>query len=137
MSLYTGDKLIRCCNRHFNTSFSYILFSGENFYRRLEFGVCPVCGCPKFQDFSINHKDEETVKVCTGKHAVQKLAMWKKRIQNIRYCNKSNQNVYYGDFKKTPHRDENNIPIYQQLRRNFNGQAEIIGEVKTLILAGV
>lgn len=127
--------MIECCNALYNASFSYILFSGQNYYRRLEFGICQNCGCLKFKDFIINHDGTEQVKVFTGKHASQKLEMWRKRIRNTRYGSKSNQNVYYGDFKKTNRIDENGIPIYQQLRKNFNGQSEVIGDIKTKLLS--
>ena len=123
--------MIECCNNYFNPSFSYILFSGKNYYRRLEFGICQNCGCLKFKDFAITQDGKEIVKIFTGKHAAQKLEMWRKRLRNTGYGNKTNQHLYYGDFRKTNRKDINGIPIYQQLRRNFNGQAEVIGEIKT------
>lgn len=127
--------MIECCNALQNASFKYILFSGKNYYRRLEFGICQNCGCLKFKDFTIDHEGNEKAKVYTGKHASQKLELWRKRIRNTRYGSKTNQNVYYGDFKKTNRRDKNNLPIYQQLRKNFNGQSEVIGEVETKLIS--
>lgn len=127
--------MIECCNALQNASFSYVLFSGKNYYRRLEFGICHNCGCLKFKDFIITHDGQEHVKVFTGKHASQKLELWRKRINNTRYGTKSNQNVYYGDFRKTSRVDKNGIPIYQQLRKNFNGQCEVIGEIKTNLIS--
>lgn len=126
--------MLECCNAFFNASFSYVLFSGENYYRRLEFGICQNCGCLKFKDFTIDHTGQEKVKVYTGKHAAQKLELWRQKIRNTKYGSKSNQNVYYGDFKKTNKIDNNGIPIYQQLRKNFNGQSEVIGEIETKVL---
>lgn len=70
----------------------------------------------------------------TGKHALQKLELWRKRINNTKYGTKSNQNVYYGDFRKTNRLDENGLPIYQQLRKNFNGQAEVLNDIETKVL---
>lgn len=83
---------------------------------------------------SIDHNGQETIKQFTGKHAAQKLEQWRKRIRNTRYGSKSNQNVYYGDFRKTNRKDDNGLPIYQQLRKNFNGQTELIGDVITKVI---
>lgn len=127
--------MIECCNALYNASFSYVLFSGKNYYRRLEFGICQNCGCLKFKDFIIDHTGAEKVKMFTGKRASQKLELWRKKIRNTRYGTKSNQNVYYGDFKKTNRLDANGIPVFQQLRKNFNGQSEVIGEVKTKLIS--
>lgn len=127
--------MLGCCNAFYNASFSYVLFSYKNSYRRLEFGICPQCGCLKFKDFIIDHNGIEKVHQSTGKHALQKLETWRKRINNTKYGSKANQNVYYGDFRKTNRKDINGIPIYQQLRKNFNGQCEVIGEVDTKVLA--
>lgn len=126
--------MLECCNAFYNASFSYVLFSGKNYYRRIEFGICQNCGCLKFKDFIIDHNGNEKIKQYTGKHAAQKLELWRKKIRNTRYGTKSNQNVYYGDFRKTSRIDSNGLPIYQQLRKNFNGQAEIIGEIETKVL---
>jgi hypothetical protein len=129
--------LLGCCNALYNASFSYVLFSSKDSYRRLEFGICPQCGCLKFKDFNIDYNGVETIHQSTGKHALQKLEQWRKRIRNTRYGSKSNQNVYYGDFKKTSKTDDNGLPIYQQLRKNFNGQSEVIGEIETKLLSMV
>ena len=126
--------MLSCCNAFYNASFSYVLFASVNSYRRLEFGICPQCGCLKFRDFVIDHNGTETVHQSTGKHALQKLELWRKRINNTRYGSKSNQNVYYGDFKKTNRLDVNGLPIYQQLRKNFNGQSEILNDIETKVL---
>lgn len=125
--------MIECCNAFYNASFSYILFSGKNYYRRLEFGICKNCGCLKFKDYTITQDGQEKVKIFTGKQASQKLELWRRRLRNTRYGSKANQNVYYGDFRKTNRTDENGLPIYQQLRKNFNGQTELIGDVETKV----
>lgn len=125
--------MIECCNAFFNASFSYILFSGKNYYRRIEFGICRNCGCLKFKDFSITQDGQENVRVFTGKHAAQKLEQWRKRLRNTKYGSIANQNVYYGDFRKTSRIDDNGLPVYQQLRRNFNGQTEVLGDVITKV----
>lgn len=126
--------MLECCNAFYNASFSYVLFSGKNYYRRIEFGICQNCGCLKFKDFIIDHNGNEKIKQYTGKHAAQKLELWRKKIRNTRYGTKSNQNVYYGDFRKTNKTDNNGLPIYQQLRKNFNGQVEVLGDIETKVL---
>ena len=44
------------------------------------------------------------------------------------------QNLWYGDFMKTNRKDANGNPIYLQLRKNFNGQYEILNEINTCIV---
>ena len=43
----------------------------------------------------------------------------------------SNQNVFYGDFLKTRKKDIKGNPIYEQTRKNFNGQYEILNTIHT------
>ena len=126
--------MLGCCNSLFRESFSYVLLSTKYFYRKIEFGICPHCGCLKFKDFQIFADGTEKVAYSKGKHASQKMEYWRKRLNNTKYGTKSNQNVYYGDFKKTSKTDENNLPVYQQLRKNFNGQSEVLGEIKTKVI---
>lgn len=127
--------MLSCCNTLYNGSFSYVFFSTKDYCRKVEFGICPQCGCFKAKDFQYFSNGTEKIKYLTGKNALLKLEYWRKKINNIKQGSFSNQNVYYGDFKKTNKLDENNLPIYQQLRKNFNGQAEVIGEVETKVLA--
>ena len=47
--------------------------------------------------------------------------------------NKSAQNYYYGDFKKTREKDKNGNPIYIQLRKNFNNDFEILNKIETRV----
>lgn len=126
--------MIECCNAYFNASFSYILFSGKNYYRRIEFGICRNCGCLKFKDFSITQDGTENVRIFTGKHAAQKLEQWRKRLRNTKYGSFAKQNWVYGTARKTNRLDENGLPIYQQLSKNFNGQTEVLGDVVTKVL---
>lgn len=127
--------MLECCNRLYNGSFSYVYFSSEYYYRRVEFGVCPNpnCLCPKFKDFRILYDGTEQIKVYTGKEALRKFEQWRKKLLKQKHGTKGNQNVYYGDFRKTNRRDPNGNVIYLQLRKNFNNQAEVMGEVKTKI----
>lgn len=128
-------KMIECCNRFYNGSFSYVLFSSEYFYRHIEFGICsnPACLTPKFKDFKILYNGKEISKIYTGKKAFEKFEQWKKYLTRINNGTKGNQNVYYGDFQKTNKKDDNGNSIYLQLRKNFNEQSEVIGEIQTLV----
>lgn len=128
--------MIECCRRFYNGSFSYVLFSSEYYYRHLEFGICsnPNCLTPKFKDFKILYNGQEKCKIYTGKKAFEKFEYWRKRIAKIKNGTKSNQNVYYGDFQKTNRKDDNGNCIYLQLRKNFNEQSEVIGEIQTKVL---
>lgn len=123
--------MIGCCNTLFHASFSYVLFSSENNYRKVAFGICPKCGCLKFKDYRYFYDGTDVVKYYTGKIALQKLNYWRRKISMTKYGTRGNQNVYYGDFKKTNRLDENGNIIYLQLRKNFNDQSEVIGEIKT------
>ena len=128
--------MIECCNRFYNGQFSYVLFSSEYYYRHLEFGICnnPNCNQAKFKDFIITYNGTEKSKVYTGKKAFEKFEYWRKKLAKIRQGSKENQNVYYGDFQKTNRKDSNGNCIYLQLRKNFNDQSEVIGEIKTKVL---
>lgn len=125
--------MLICCNAQFSASFSYVLFSFKNSYRKIEFGICPHCGCLKFKDYRWRPNGEDKAFYLTGKKALQKLEYWRKKVNNIKHGTKGNQNVYYGDFQKSRCKDENGNPIFLQLRKNFNGQAEIIGKIKTVV----
>lgn len=127
--------MIECCNRLYNGSFSYVLFSSEYYYRHIEFGICsnPECAQAKFKDFTISYDGRECTKIYTGKKAFEKYEYWRKKLAKIKNGTKGNQNIYYGDFRKTNHRDSNGNTIYLQLRTNFNDQSEVIGEIKTKV----
>lgn len=125
--------MLLCCNAHFMGSFSYVFFSRKYSYRRIEFGVCPNCGVFKFRDYKLDFTGKEIIKDLTGKEAQTKLNHWRKKINSNIQGTKSKQNTYYGDFQKTNRKDENGNPIYLQLRKNFNNESEVLGEVKTTI----
>lgn len=124
--------MLYCCSTHFMGSFSRVLYNTKNNYRKIEFGVCPVCGCSKFKDFIQGYNGKEVLKEFSGKTAQEKLNKWRKKLRNMTQGSWSKQNVYYGDFRKTRKKDENGNLIYLQLRRNFNNEAEIIGEITTI-----
>ena len=106
--------MLFCCNNHFAGNFSRILFNSELNYRRID--------------------GKEKVNELSGKAANDRMAFWRKRLKSSKQGSWTKQNIYYGDFRKTRKKDEFGNPIYLQLRRNFNNEAEIIGEVRTRIL---
>lgn len=127
--------MLECCNHYYNGSFSYVVFSSKYYYRRVEYGVCPNpnCGIAKFKDFKILYDGTELCKIYTGKKAYEKYIYWKNYLENVKNGSKGNQNVYYGDFKKTNEKDKNGNTIYLQLRKNFNNQSEVIGKILTTV----
>lgn len=125
--------MLTCCNQYFNGNFKKIIADNSFYYRRIEFGTCPCCGVKKFVDYSQNCKGIEIIKEFTGSKAILRFKKWENFFASTKLGTKGNQNVYYGDFQKTRQKDENGIPIYYQLRKNFNNQSEIIGEIKTHI----
>ncbi|MFR1671626.1 MAG: hypothetical protein ACLSWI_01625 [Candidatus Gastranaerophilaceae bacterium] len=124
--------MISCCNKLFNSVFSRIIENKNNFYRRIEFGVCPICGNFKFRELKLINGNE-LIKQLSGKKAKSQLLKWEKKFNKITIGTKANQNVFYGDFKKTRKKDEFGNDIYLQLKKNFNNQTEVLGVVKTYI----
>ncbi len=124
--------MLICCNRLFQGGFHYVVSNTADFYRRLEFGICPNCGVYKFRDYRII-KDVVRDKILSGKEAESAFEKFSQRLKDLKHGIKTNQNYHYGDFKATARKDENGNPIYLQLRKNFNGDAEILGEIKTKV----
>lgn len=124
--------MLFCCNAHFRSNYFCVLENNNFSFRKIEFGVCPVCGAFKFRDYKqIN--GQELIKDLSGVKAQTQLNKWRKYFTKTKEGTKTKQNIYYGDFRKTRKKDEFGHKIYLQLRKNFNNQAEIIGEVKTKI----
>lgn len=117
----------------FIPEYSYILSTFSPFYRRIEFGTCPVCSTKHFRDYIQFIDGDERIKDLSGKSAQETYLKWKKRINEQAFCTFPNQNFYYGDFKKTKRKDSNGLPIYLQLRKNFNNQFEILNFVETKV----
>lgn len=122
-----------CCGSIFKARFFYVLNNSSCFYRRLEFGICPQCGSVRFIDYKQFEGGKERIRTFSGKEARETLKKWEKKLKRTRYATFANQNVYYGDFKKTRKKDENGNAIYLQLRKNFNNQYEVLNEVKTRV----
>lgn len=125
--------MIRCCNSFFKGFFRYVLNS-NSFYRRIEYGICPICGIEVFRDYKQYPDGFEIWKDFRGEKAKTKYNRWKAILNNTKYGSYSNQNYYFGDYKKVNRK--NLSPVYIQLKKNFNNQSEIIGEVKTKIYYG-
>lgn len=123
--------MLVCCQEIFVPSESYVC--GK---KAIEYGLCPICKKPVLRMF-INYKQR---KILTFKkyRALQELKKFLKKINssifNIKYGYAENENFYYGDYKKTRKKDGKGNPIYLQLRKNFNGKTEILGEVETAYL---
>ncbi len=49
-------------------------------------------------------------------------------LDRLKQGSKTNQNWFYGDFKKSDKKDDRGNIILLQLKRNFNGEAIILGE---------
>lgn len=125
--------MLTCCNQYFYGTYAKIVADNSFYYRRIEYGICPHCGCVIFIDYIQRFDGEEIIKQYQGERAVCKIKKWQQSLINNFIGTKGNQNVYYGDFKRTNRKDENGNPIYYQLRKNFNNQSEIIGEIKTVV----
>lgn len=123
--------MLFCCNTHFMGYFSYVVFSSEFNYRRVEFGICPNCGAYKFRDYRQSFDGCEKVKDLSGKDAKTKLKLWENRLKSVKQGTLSKQNVYFGSFKSTKKKDANGNIIYYQTRKNLNNQSEVIGVVET------
>lgn len=123
--------MLSCCNNLFSGLFRRVVKNSNSEYRRIEFGICPKCGAYCFMDYRSDNNGNEKIKILRGRKAQTKFKCWEDRFKNQKQGNYSNQNVYYGDFKKTDETDSNGYPVYVQLRRNFNGQTEVLNKITT------
>ena len=128
--------MLLCCGRQFYAAEKIVLPKKDKLYRCLEYGHCPHCGArvsrlvEQDKNYEIFVKDRRGIKAFS---AYQKAVKQRKRFleQNGLTGSKTAENYYYGDFKKTNRLDENNQPVYIQLRKNFNNKSEELGEVVT------
>lgn len=123
--------MLMCCNTFFRGVFRCIVQNNNYGFRQIEFGVCPQCGSYCFIDYKENAYGESRSKTLHGKEALTKYNLWKECFYSKAHGSYSNQNVYYGDFRKTNKKDNMGNPIYLQLRKNFNNQIEILNEIET------
>jgi hypothetical protein len=76
---------------------------------------------------------KERRKFLSGKDAELAFEKVIRSLRSEKCGTKTNQNFYFGDYKVTKKKDANGNPVYLQLRRNFNDEAEILGEVNTVV----
>lgn len=124
--------MLDCCNSYFKGYFSYVVICSSDLYHTIEFGRCPKCGVYIFKEFKQYTEGKETLRVFRDKAAKNNIDKWTLRLKTQKQGSFSNQNYYYGDFKKTGRKDSNGNPEYVQLRRNFNGQTEVLNKITTL-----
>ena len=124
--------MLFCCNCRFIGRFFRVLSNTNDFYRKIEFGVCPKCGTNQFSDYRII-MGKVKQKIHSGKSAFNAFEKFLDKLSPIKMGTKSKQNYYYGDFKLTRKKDSFGNPIYLQLRKNFNNVTEILGEVDTRV----
>ena len=123
--------MLVCCNRRFSGGYYRVLSNKPDFYRRIEFGICPKCGQYRYMDFRLV-EGVLKIKTFSGKNAEIAFEKIVKKLRQEKSGTKSNQNYYYGDYKLSGKKDYSGNPIYLQLRKNFNNEAEILGEVETV-----
>ena len=127
--------MLSCCGRQFYAAEKILLPTRGKLYRCLEYGHCPNCSAAvsrlieQDKNYDIQVKDRHGRKADSAYEKAIKQR--KKYLATVPKGTKSGENFYYGDFKKTRRVDENNQPIYVQLRRNFNNKTEVLGDVVT------
>ena len=124
--------MLICCNRHFRGGYYRVLSNKPDFYRRIEYGICPNCGRYRLLDFKIIN-GAERIRTLSGEKAELAFEKIIKKLREEKQGTKSNQNYHYGDFRVTGKKDCFGNPIYLQLRSNFNNETEVIGEVETKV----
>lgn len=126
--------MLFCCNTDFRGETRVIKYN-NSCYKKIKFGTCPVCNVVKYYEIRYSaFTDKKTFKTLSGEKAINKIREINKKCEKVKYGTFTNQNFYYGAFKKTRQKDKNGLPIYIQLRKNLNGQSEILGTIETTIL---
>ncbi|MCR5261566.1 MAG: hypothetical protein K6C94_06970 [Candidatus Gastranaerophilales bacterium] len=128
--------MLLCCGRQFFAAEKVVLPKKDKLYRCLEFGFCPNCSTRVSRLIEQDKNYEITVKERRG---IKALRAYEKAVaQRNRFLkqtcltgSKTSENFYFGDFRKTKRLDENNQPIFLQLKKNFNNKTEVLGEVTT------
>lgn len=127
--------MLSCCGLRFYAAEKIVLPKKDKLYRALEFAYCPNCNAPSVRFVEQDYNYDIHIKEQRG---IKALRLYEKcRKQREKYLatvisgTKAGQNYYYGTFKKTKRFDEMKQPIYVQVRKNFNNQAEELGDVIT------
>ena len=106
-----------CCGERLHVT--RFVFQKNGFYKRVDFGFCQGCGTAHTLIYTM-YKDGKDKEIhLTGSVALKEFNKYRKIKNNTKQGSKINQNVYYGDFRKTRKRDKNGIPVYLQLKKNF------------------
>lgn len=123
--------MLHCCRSYFKGHFCYVLNNNNNFYRRIEYGICPKCGKEVFRDYKQYADGSDSLKELKGKNAKIQYNRWRSILNRTKQGSWQNQNYCFGDCKIV--RKKKKPPIFIQLKRNFNNEYEILGEVETKI----
>lgn len=119
-----------CCGERLNVA--RLIFNANGHYKRVEFGICQDCGTPQTLVYSMNKNGSDREKRFIGKTAIKEFQKYQRRKYSTKQGSFTNQNVYYGDFRKTRKKDINGNAVYLQLQKNFNNQTHVLGEIKTI-----
>lgn len=120
-----------CCGERL--SVTRLVFRNNGYYKRVDFGFCQGCGTAHTLIYTMYKDGHDREKHFSGKIAINEFKKYQRLKNNTKQGSKSNQNVYYGDFRKTRKKDKNGNPVYLQLRKNFSGDYEILNEIQTTI----
>ncbi|MGN0192620.1 MAG: hypothetical protein ACI4CY_03740 [Candidatus Gastranaerophilaceae bacterium] len=125
--------MLKCCGRTFSAARKIVLPENDKMYRCLEFGYCPNCRTTVSRLVEQDENYEVSVREMRGIKALRayEKALARQNAEKSRFGSASNQNYYYGFYKKSRQKDENNLPVYFEYRVNFNNVAEKIGKITT------
>ncbi len=125
--------MLFCCAKNFTASYKFHVYPNENLSKKIEFSYCPHCDNAVYKEIITypNGTIKETQQQ-KGIKAEESFAKAKFNrlnfLERLKQGSKANQNWFYGDFKRTAKKDERGNNVLLQLKRNFNGQAIILGE---------
>ena len=105
---------------------------------KAEFKRCPICGKAIYRETRVDYSGNTFITTTkTGREAESLIKKaWVNRLtflEKLKSGTKSNQNWYYGDFKKGLEKDHRGNLIEFQIKRNFNGEeVENLGEARVI-----
>lgn len=118
--------MLFCCNKEFGATYSFYTQEENYITKRIEFGYCPHCKKPIYNEFKIDFKDNIINKRLKGHEAERAFskAMFNRLvfISKLEQGTRARQYWCYGDYKKSNKRDKKGNLIHIQIKRNFNGQ---------------
>lgn len=121
--------MLRCCNGSFEGRFRYKFL--KPYYRYLEYGVCPVCGCKRFIDYKQIFEDDDNVveklKEFKGKAAKEEYERWQNILNKGNQGTLSKQFFYYGEYQRSKN------GYFKTYRKNFNNEKEFLFKAKVKI----